>query len=111
MGLAAWRKPGPFPDNPRDPMKRTASQYTRQADDLDRINLSGITVSEDRRYVSIAGKILREGDEVRLNKGDSVKVYRIVRIWPDEVEYESEGVRYIQKVGKELQPKTPTTSN
>ena len=111
VGLAAWKKPGPFPENPRDPMKRTSSHYAAGAGDLDEINLSGITVSEDRRTVSIAGKILREGDEVRVNKGDSVKLYRLISISRDEVEYESEGIRYIQKVGRELQPKTPTTSN
>ncbi len=110
-GLAAWKKPGLFPGNLRDPMKRPSSHYMPGADDLDRINLSGITVSEDKRTVSIAGKILREGDEVRVNKDDSIKIYRIVGISPGEVEYESEGARYIQKVGKELQLKTPTTSN
>ncbi|HUV66219.1 MAG TPA: hypothetical protein VMW24_20170 [Sedimentisphaerales bacterium] len=86
-----WPVPDLYPADLRDPMASgTQEEIVPQTPNV--LIVKGITYSEERRFAVIGTQTVQEGDTV---EGTDIK---IIRINPDNVEFEKDGERWTQKV-------------
>lgn len=84
-----WPIPQKYPETLRDPMILSAQQEVKIETPVTLV-VKGITYSEDRKYAVIGTTTVQEGE--------TVEGATVIKINPNSVEFERDGIRWTQKV-------------